>query len=146
MTNETQIVSLEKEFNASKEALYRAWTDEASLKQWWKPMGKTLARVENDIRPGGKVAYTFDNDLTIQGEYKEAQPGEKLVYSWVWDLPDDSAHKGEYLLTVAFNGEGDNSRLAVRQEAFQNEHSVQPHREGWEQALDDLKRFVESGQ
>lgn len=145
MNSQEQTVNIQKEFNAVKDNLYRAWTEEGSLKSWWKPMDKTLVSVENDIRPGGKVVYTFEGDLKIHGEYKEAQPGEKLVYSWIWDLPENGVHGGDYQLTVSFGGEGEKSTLSVLQEAFQNEQSVQPHREGWEQALDDLKRFVEGG-
>ena len=143
MNNEAPTLNIQKEFNAAKDALYKAWTEESSLKQWWKPMNKTLISVENDIRPGGKVAYTFDGDLKIHGEYKEAQPGQKLVYSWIWELPEASVHGGEYTLTINFSGDDNKSTLGVMQEAFQDEQSVQPHREGWEQALEDLKRFVE---
>lgn len=145
MNEQAPTINIQKEFNAAKDTLYRAWTEEGSLKQWWKPMNKTLVSVENDIRPGGKVVYTFDGDLKIHGEYKEAQPGEKLVYSWIWDLPQDTVHGGEYQLTIGFSSDGEKSRLSVLQEAFQNEHSVQPHREGWEQALEELKCFVEGG-
>ncbi|HVF97558.1 MAG TPA: SRPBCC domain-containing protein [Flavisolibacter sp.] len=143
MNEQAQQIGLQKEFATSKESLYRAWTEDAALKQWWKPMNKELVSVENDIQPGGKVAYTFENDLKIHGEYKEVQQGEKLVYSWIWDLPDDTQHKGEYLLTIGFSGNSETSRIDVLQENFRDEHSVQPHRDGWEGALEDLKRFVE---
>lgn len=143
MNEQAQTISLQKEFSAAKEDLYKAWTEEASLKQWWKPMNKTLVSAENDIRPGGKVSYTFEGDVKIHGEYKEARPGDKLVYSWIWELPGASMHGGEYMLTVSFRGDGEKSGLTVLQEAFQNEQSVQPHREGWEEALEELKRFVE---
>lgn len=144
MNNGAPALSIQKEFNASKEKLYKAWTEEDSLKKWWKPMNKTLVSAENDIRPGGKVVYAFEGDLKIHGEYTEAQPAAKLVYSWIWDVPEASVHGGEYKLTINFGGEGEKSSLSVLQEAFQNEQSVQPHREGWEQALEELKRFVES--
>lgn len=106
-------------------------------------MNKTLVSVENDIRPGGKVVYTFEGDLKIHGEYEDAKPGEKLVYSWIWELPEASMHEGDYTLTINFGGDGERSTLSVLQEAFQNEQAVQPHREGWEQALEELKRLVE---
>lgn len=144
MSEQAQTINFQKEFTAAKDKLYRAWTEEASLKQWWKPMNKNLVSVESDIRPGGKVAYTFEGGLKIHGEYKEAQPGEKLVYSWIWELPEASTHDGEYTLTVGFGGNGEKSSLTVLQEAFQHEQSVQPHREGWEGALEELKRFVEN--
>lgn len=141
--NQPNQISIEKDFAAGKDAFYKAWTEEGQLKQWWKPMDKQLVDVQNDIREGGTVSYRFENDLTISGKYKEAKPGEKLVHSWNWELPDETQHKGEYQLTVGFSGDDENSKLSVRQENFQSEHSVQPHQEGWERALEDLKAHLE---
>lgn len=143
MATGAQQVNVQKKFSASKEDLYRAWTEEEALKQWWKPMNKQLVSVENDLREGGKVAYKFDNDLTIYGTYKEVKEGEKLVYSWIWDLPDGTEHKGEYLLTISFSCDDATSSLHVLQEDFKNEHAVKPHEEGWEQSLNDLKQYLE---
>jgi uncharacterized protein YndB with AHSA1/START domain len=145
MQEQTQQVNVQQSFNASKEALYKAWTEEGQLKQWWKPMDKQLDSVENDIREGGKVVYTFNNELKVHGEYKEVHQGEKLVYSWIWDLPEDNHHRGEYLLTIEFKGDESNSMLNVTQDNFKTEHSVKPHQEGWERSLEDLKTYLEQG-
>lgn len=143
MSNETNArVHVTKSFPVSKEELYKAWTAEEQLKQWWKPMNKQLSSVKNDIREGGRVTYHFEDNLQIEGEYKEVAEGEKLVYSWNWDLPDDSMHKGEYLLTVQFKGEGSESILDVTQENFRSEHSIKPHEEGWEEALEGLRHYL----
>lgn len=144
MKNETTArVHVTKKLPVSKEVLYKAWTEEEELKQWWKPLNKKLTHVENDIREGGTVAYQFENDLNIQGKYKEVAEGQKLVYSWIWDFPQESMHKGEYLLTVEFNSDGEESTLDIIQENFKNEHSIKPHEEGWEEALKDLKKHLE---
>ena len=143
MSNETNgNVQVNKRFPVSKDELYRAWTDEEQLKQWWKPMNKQLTKVENDIREGGKVAYHFENDLVIEGEYKEVAEGEKLVYSWNWQVPEDSMHKGEYLLTVQFTDSGNESALDITQENFRSQHAIKPHEEGWEEALEALKHHL----
>lgn len=135
-------VHVTKDFPATKDTLYKAWTEPEQLKQWWKPMNKQLLTVENDIRQGGRVVYQFEDGLTIKGEYKEATEAEKLVYTWNWELPEEAEHKGEYLLTVLFKQEGDNSQLAVTQENFKTEHAIKPHQEGWEDALDALHDFL----
>lgn len=147
MANESaQSVHLTKEFGASKEKLFSAWTRPEELKRWWRPLQKRLTDVQNDIRPGGTVAYTFEGgELQISGTYKEAIPNERLVYTWNWELPEDAAHKGEYLLTILFKGNGDRSTLEVRQDNFQQEHSIQPHQQGWEEALNDLHGYLSGG-
>ena len=144
MLNNTGEVRIRKSFSAPKEALYRAWNEESELKQWWKPMNKQLVSVQNDRKEGGKVVYKFENGLTIEGEYKQVQEGEKLVYSWNWKFPDDAQHEGDYLLTVSFHGDEQQSELEVAQEDFKNEHAVKPHQEGWERSLDELRQYLES--
>src|SRR5687768_12395311 len=113
-------VHIRKNFAVSKAELYSAWVEEAELKQWWMPMNKHLLDVQNEIKEGGSIAYRFENDLTIDGQYREVQPEEKLVYSWNWKLPHDASHDGEYLLTISFKGDGQQSELEVRQEDFKN--------------------------
>ncbi len=40
--------------NASRELVYRAWTEPNHLKNWWGPAGFTNTFKEFDLRPGGK--------------------------------------------------------------------------------------------
>jgi uncharacterized protein YndB with AHSA1/START domain len=105
-------------------------------------MGKQLTNVENDIREGGAVVYQFDDNLRIKGSYKEVKQGDRLVYSWTWEIPEESLHKGEYLLTVQFNGNGNESSLDVTQENFKDEHAVKPHQSGWDESLEGLRNYL----
>jgi uncharacterized protein YndB with AHSA1/START domain len=143
MNEQAQQLNISKRFATTRQNLFKAWTEEEQLKKWWKPMNKALQHVENDIREGGRIVYTFNDNLNIHGEYKQAQEQERLVYSWIWDLPEDSHHKGEYLLTVTFKGDEQECELEVLQQNFKSEHSIQPHHEGWEKALQDLKNYLE---
>ena len=143
--NPTQALALQitKDFQVSKEELYEAWTDPDRLKEWWKPMGHLLTNVTNEIREGGQVSYAFNGgELKITGEYKEAKPGDKLVYTWNWEVAEESIHNGNFQLTIIFKDNGDESTLDVTQENFQNEESIQPHRHGWEEALGKLNEYL----
>lgn len=144
-TTQTLQVQLERNFPVVKERLFEAWTDPEELKKWWHPLGRKLKEVRNDVRPGGEVVYQFEDGLKVSGEYQEAVPGEKLVYTWNWELPDEPVENGKYLLHISFEGTGDQSRLKVTQENFTNEQAIQPHREGWEHALDNLEDYLEKG-
>jgi uncharacterized protein YndB with AHSA1/START domain len=46
-------------FNASKELLYRAWTEPEHLKNWWGPAGFTNTFHEFDLRIGGTWKFTM---------------------------------------------------------------------------------------
>ena len=143
-TNDNTTLHLAEEFPVSKEALYKAWTEPGQLKQWWKPMEKQLEDVQNDIRVGGKVVYRFSEPFTINGECKKVKEGDTLVYTWIWNLPEEVVHKGDYLLTIKFNGNGNSSTLDVTQEDFMDEHAIQPHKNGWQASLNDLENYLQN--
>lgn len=137
-----------KDFSVPVQRLYEAWITEPDLKAWWHPMGNTLARLVNDIKEGGTVRYEFATEegahsFTISGVYKEVEQGKHLQYTWNWEVPSNAVENAEFLLTIDFKESGNGSRLEVSQDNFKDEESVQPHREGWEKALEDLKQYLE---
>jgi uncharacterized protein YndB with AHSA1/START domain len=140
-------VSLEKEFPVPAEQLYAAWTSPEELKQWWHPMGNHLKEVTNELNEGGTVRYVFEANgqedaVEISGKYETVEPNRKLVYSWNWHLPHQPVGNGEYKLHIGFVPSGEGSKLTVLQENFGTADAVQPHQEGWEQALSDLEAYL----
>lgn len=148
MENTASNLVVEKSFSVPADVLADAWVNPDKLKQWWKPAGNQLQEVQNDVKPGGNILYVFGTDggqdnLKISGQYKEVEPGKKLVYSWNWDLPTTQAvTDNEFQLTVEFIEEGSNSRIRVTQENFKEQESIHPHQEGWDKALEDLHTFM----
>lgn len=147
-TNELSI-EVEKEFDAPVEKLVKAWVEPDDLKEWWKPAGNILKNVENEIKEGGKLRYEFqtpdqETALIITGEYKEVKENEKLSYTWNWEVPTSEAiNNSNYMLHVAFDSlDNDKSKIKVKQENFQDQESIQPHREGWDKALEDLSSYL----
>lgn len=138
-----EVIRITEHFPVGKEVLYQAWTEADRLKQWWKPMNRELEEVQTDLRPGGNLQYRFSGGLVIDGEYKEVHERNRLVYSWIWNLPEDSVHQGDYLLTVGFTGDEQHSTLDVTQENFEAEQAIKPHQDGWQQALNDLKEYLQ---
>jgi uncharacterized protein YndB with AHSA1/START domain len=143
-------LELEKECNVPIDRLYKAWINEEDLRQWWRPMDNTLKRMANDMKVGGIIEYAFENAegqeaFVIKGNYKEVEEGSKLIYTWNWQLPAPTIHDSSYILTVSFSEEGNGSKIHIKQDQFKNEENLQPHREGWEKALESLKLYVENG-
>lgn len=143
-------VTITQRFAASKADLFKAWTEESALKEWWKPVGKKLSRLENDMKEGGKIRYVFEADneadgrLTIEGEYKVAEPQEKLVYTWNWVLDNSAVENGNYLLTVEFAGQDGEAELTIHQESQVENEGIHPHKDGWEDALKSLGDYLEN--
>ncbi len=137
-----------KDFSVPADQLYRAWVEPEELKQWWHPMGNQLQEVTNELKEGGHIRYVFETSqhhhpFEITGQYDEVKEGERLVYSWNWQLPDQAVGNSRYQLTVVFSIQGNGSRLEVTQENFASEEAVHPHQEGWDKALAALKQYLE---
>lgn len=146
MANEP--IEEEKTFSVSVSELYKAWTDESALKEWWKPGGRKLQSVVAELEEGGSLTYTFETDeessgdLLIEGEYEEVLPEEKLVYTWNWKLNDAPVENGEYKLHVGFSGDENESTLNITQETSGDQEAIHPHKEGWEKALENLETYL----
>jgi uncharacterized protein YndB with AHSA1/START domain len=71
-------------FKAPRERVWQAWSDAASLQQWWGPKGCTLEALRFEFRPGGFFHYAmnFDGAPTWWGRfnYREIVEGERLVW------------------------------------------------------------------
>ncbi|GEO11304.1 SRPBCC family protein [Segetibacter aerophilus] len=142
-TNNSQKIEVSKQFSVPVEKLYQAWNDPQQLKQWWKPMGKDLKDVTNDLKEGGEVRYTFeDESLVIAGKYEEVKPNERLAYTWDWQFPNDAAKNAAYKLTIEFASKGSGSEIRVTQEDAQSEENLHPNENGWEKGLSDLESFL----
>ena len=150
MENATGVsLEIEKTFGVPVERLYQAWTTEDDLRQWWRPMENTLKQMTNELQEGGRVSYEFENSeqqhaFTIHGNYKKVEEVNRLVYTWNWELPTQAVKESEHLLTVLFEASGNESRLHIRQDQIADEESVHPHRDGWENALESLKAYLEN--
>lgn len=145
--HEATRLKVEKEFPVTAAQLFEAWTRPEALQQWWHPMGNRLQHATIELQEGGRVEYVFQNEggshsFTIRGRYSEVKKNERLAYSWNWELSSPAIGSGEYNLSVTFSSQAKGSRLQVVQENFKEDESIQPHRDGWEKALNDLADFL----
>ena len=75
---------IQRTFRAPRERVWKAWTDEAQLKQWWGPAGFKVHTCKVDLRPGGTFLYgmTAPDGTEMWGKfvYREIKAPEKLVF------------------------------------------------------------------
>jgi uncharacterized protein YndB with AHSA1/START domain len=80
----TKELVITRTFPASREAVWKAWTDADSLKRWWGPKGFEMVRLTLDLKPGGKMHYGMKapNGPVMWGRfvYEEIEPGERLSF------------------------------------------------------------------
>ncbi|GKU78900.1 SRPBCC domain-containing protein [Paenibacillus sp. L3-i20] len=77
---EGKVIILEREFNASPELVFQAFTQAEHLKQWWGPNGWTIPVCNLDFRVGGAWHYCMKCEDKNQGDFYGMESWGKSVY------------------------------------------------------------------
>ena len=144
------ILKISHSFDSPKNRLYNAWINAEDLKKWWKPSNLELIDVQNDVREGGNILYVFKNsdqeEIRVTGNYEQVIPSEKLVFTWIWELPSPEIQDGNFKLSIEFIETEKGCILHVQQENFSSEEAIIPHKEGWEKSFKDLSSYLSGSQ
>lgn len=150
--NETQKRELviNRSFQAPVEQVYKAWTDQMYLAQWWGPKGFTNPVCELDVRPGGEIYIDMTGpDGTVYpmgGIFHEIIEPEKLVFTSTALKNEAGSWQLEVLNTVTFDQNGETKiklSAAVVKSGPGTEESLAGMETGWNQSLDRLADLVE---
>ncbi len=142
---ETQIL-ITREFDASKDLVYKAWTTPELIKRWWAGKRGEVTVADVDLRVGGSWRYVMIADggfeVAFHGEYREIVPNERIVSTEVYEgMPE-----GEALNTLTFSEEDGRTTLTILVE-----HSIKEHRDahiesgmeaGMQESMDALEQVA----
>ena len=82
-------IVMEREFAATRERVFAAYTDPELIPRWWGPRGVEPVVDVMEVRPGGAWRFVHrDADGTengFRGTYREVTPPERLVYTFEWE-------------------------------------------------------------
>jgi uncharacterized protein YndB with AHSA1/START domain len=79
--------------------------------------------------------------MTIRGEYRQVQPGKRIVFTWQWQ--DDEDWKGcVSLVTVELSDRDRGTEVCLTHTQLPNQESRDSHNEGWNSVLEKLETFV----
>lgn len=133
---------LTRHYDATPEAVWRAWTEPEEIKRWWGPGANDVVhQAEADVRVGGLFRVAFSSNaemLEVSGVFREVVPNRKLVFSWAWT----SAPEHESLVTVTFEPSGGGTDLTLLHERFFDAGERDGHEEGWSHALAKIDAVV----
>jgi uncharacterized protein YndB with AHSA1/START domain len=81
-------IRVEREFDAPRDRVWRAFTDPALLAQWWG-RGNNLVIERMEVERGGHwryVEHTPDGESHgFEGRYREVTPQERIARTFEWD-------------------------------------------------------------
>ena len=136
-------LSITRNYNASLEKVWRAWTDPEAMKEWWKP-DDTYSWVvtEADVQVGGRFRILMvapdGKEHDVSGVYLEVIPNRKLVFTWV----GKETSERETLVTVTLRPSGSGTELELKHEHFLDTTDRDSHQEGWSGCLTVLEHFL----
>lgn len=137
-----------RDFTATAQELWRAWTDPDEAATWWHPEGVHTPRgsVTIDPRVGGRYAYTMVNNATGEeyptgGVYREVVENERLVFTW--GPPDDDPDAAP-VITVSFEPLGGHTRMTFELRGFDGGPGDSFVYDGWDSALDQLTAHLDA--
>lgn len=105
---------LTRTFDAPRELVWRAWTEEDQLVQWWGPDGFTNTFYEMSVRPGGVwrfMMHGWGQDWPNKIIYREVVAPERLVFDHGEDGADESTF---FHVTVTFADRAGKTELTMR--------------------------------
>ncbi len=137
---------------ASREKLFRAWTEPQLLKQWFTPRPWTTPVVETDVRPGGSNYFLMrgpeGQEFPNRGVYLEVVRNERLVFTDAYTSAWVPSEKPFMTGILTFEDEGGKTRYTARvvhwSEADRVAHEKMGFHEGWGKATDQLEALVAS--
>ena len=146
-------MTLVRTFDAPRELVFNAWTDEQLLAKWWGPHGFTTPVSELDSRPGGKIHVVMEDAAGLirkgsrypmTGTFEEIDAPKRLVYtsSAIMDgKPIIESHN-----TVTFEVVDGKTKVtlyvAVTKAAPEAEAPLAGMEIGWSQSLEKLADLV----
>lgn len=148
------LYSVEREFDATVDQMWDAWTDAAALEQWYSPTvlsvlsGSVVSEpvvggwwtVGVDVPDNGFVAYFF-------GKYSEFVPKSRLVHTlnYTQDAAEFAARvetPERHIIEIDFESRGDKTWARFAQFGELPEGQAEQAQAGMESYFDNLELFL----
>lgn len=138
-------ITLHRVLAARPEKVFRAFVEPDAVASWLPPFGFLCTVHELDAKVGGRHRMSFRNFTTGEshsfgGTYKEALPGERLVYT---DSFDDPGMAGEMTTAISLKAVSVGTELAIEQSGIPDAIPPEACYLGWQESLRKLARLVE---
>jgi uncharacterized protein YndB with AHSA1/START domain len=112
-------ILIEREFDAPKHLVYRAYTTPELVERWWHANRGEVTLVEIDLRVGGRWRYVMTAcggpEVGFHGVYREVVPNERIVSTEFYEgVPDGvSEDDATTLNTATFTETGGRTKLTI---------------------------------
>ena len=138
-------LKIKRFIRASRDRVFAAWTDPAQLKKWFGPENVQTRDLIADVRVGGQFRWDLTDqegkEITISGEYREVEPGKKIVFTWKHEGDEDWKNHNS-IVTVEFFDRDGGTEIRLTHEKLPTEASRDDHEQGWNSVLEKVEKFL----
>ena len=132
-------LAIKRHYAASREKIFRAWTDPAALSRWMVvSSAHPPTKAQVDLRVGGAFSIEImssDGKVnTAIGVYRVIDPPSRLVFTWGWPATPERVS----LVTVDLRDAAGGTDLTLTHEGFFDEAVRDGHKKGWTELLERL--------
>ncbi len=139
-------IVIEKELDAPRELVWRAWTDPDEIARWWGPEHFTTPRekIEIDLRPGGVCRMTMvgpdGQEYPNDGHFGVVEPPERLSFGQQ-TTSNPMIESGETTVEFLDLG-GERTKVVVTSRLVCAEELEPLARAGWTSQLGKLATYL----
>jgi uncharacterized protein YndB with AHSA1/START domain len=141
----TQVVRIERTFEAPAEAVFDAWTSPDVIRRWFRPgQGWQEPSAEVDLRVGGKVRVVMRSpdgaEVAAWGEYTLIDRPNRLAFTWTFD--DDPSN--QQMIELEFTEQDGATTVLFVNSNISHEERRDSQYDGWGACLDNMERVLTS--
>ncbi|MBC7541273.1 MAG: SRPBCC domain-containing protein [Candidatus Sericytochromatia bacterium] len=139
---------LTRRFAASRERVFRAWTQSQTLVRWFCCPGDGYVGlgVEVDFEVDGQFRASMRNpndEILVQfGTYCDIIEGERIVFTYAWEGVEFAEMMGETMVSVVFQSLGEATEVTLTHVGFPDDSLRDEHAWGWDGCFDALERLL----
>ncbi|RKH46400.1 SRPBCC family protein [Corallococcus sicarius] len=145
-------LTISRIIKAPRPAVWSAWTDPASLEQWWVPAPARCKVLQLELRPGGSFLTQLSEDggdfmPHIQGCFLAIDPQERLVFTTAlvagWRPAEEPFVTAIITLKDHPQGTEYAAHVMHKNQADKAMHEEKGFYDGWGTVTRQLAEFVE---
>ena len=140
----SQVLRIERTFDAPVERVFEAWTSEEVLRRWLHGMpGWETPTAEVDLRVGGRIRIVMRDpadgtEAGATGEYQVVEPPQRLVFTWIWDDRPEQPQ----LIELEFSELDGRTTVLMTNSAILTDERLRSQERGWNVCYDNLERLL----
>ncbi len=138
-------LTMNRNFNHSKQDIYAAWTNRDALVSWFAPAKEFTTIVhQQELKFGGKYKIEMrESNRTshvINGEYVALNSYDQIAFIREWESDEQTVNS---LVTIDLKEQQDITEMVLVHEKLSSQESVDMHSEGWTGCLRQLNAYFQ---